>query len=364
MHPEDLKSGRILVVDDQEANVLLLEGILQRAGYSNAVSTTDPRQVEGLFAAFQPDLVVLDLHMPHLDGFDVMGKLLPLVPAGDYLPILVLTADVSLEVKQRALAMGAKDFLTKPFNSIEAILRIRNLLETRFLHMELKDQNQLLEVKVGERTRELEAARIEILDRLALAAEFRDDATGEHTRRVGRTSGLVALALDLPEKMIDLIRKAAPLHDIGKIGVPDQILLKPGRLTPEEFERIKSHVTIGAKILSGSSVPLLQLAEEIALTHHERWDGGGYVGMSGEDIPLSGRIVAIADVFDALTHERPYKRAWTLEDAMEEIARQSGRQFDPEVVKALLDLHHRDLLVPSADGSEPVPAYRDSATAS
>jgi HD-GYP domain-containing protein (c-di-GMP phosphodiesterase class II) len=198
---------------------------------------------------------------------------------------------------------------------------------------------------VAERTRDLEQARLEILDRLAIAAEYRDDATQEHAWRLGRTSALLALGLGLPDREVELIRRAAPLHDIGKIGIPDAILLKPGRLTYEEFEQIKTHTTIGAEILSGSRSQLLGMAERIALTHHERWDGRGYPrGLAGEQIPLPGRIVAVADVFDALTHERPYKPAWSLQEAVAEIPSQAGGQFDPDVVGAFLQLDHQTLL--------------------
>jgi putative two-component system response regulator len=208
--------------------------------------------------------------MPYLDGFEIMKQLKSRISEDTYLPILVLTADTSSEVKQRVLSMGAKDFLTKPFDVIEVLLRIKNLIETRFLYHQLQNQKQVLEEKVCERTRELEDAQIEILERLALAVEYRDDNTGEHTRRVGWLSALIAQALGLLESRVRLIRQAATLHDIGKIGIPDQILFKPGKLTTEEFAVIRTHITIGDKILFGSKSPLLQMAEEIALTHHER----------------------------------------------------------------------------------------------
>lgn len=341
------RPATILIVDDQEPNVRVLERILERAGYGRVVSTTDSRRAVALFEAHRPDLVLLDLHMPYLDGFAVLEQLAPRIPDGNYLPILVLTADISSAAKRKALSMGAKDFLAKPFDSVEVLLRIRNLLETRFLYVELQDQNAHLEDKVRERTEQLEQAQLEILERLALAAEFRDDATHEHTRRVGDLSARLARHVGLPDRDVDLIRLAAPLHDVGKIAVPDSILLKLENLSDDDFEVVKAHTTIGARLLAGSQHPLLRLAEQIALTHHERWDGEGYPpGIAGEDIPLVSRIVAVADVFDALTHERPYKHAWSVADAVEEIRKERGRQFDPRVVDAFVDMLTDEGLLP------------------
>lgn len=203
----------------------------------------------------------------------------------------------------------------------------------------MKDlRTEILEHRVKARTADLEEAQLEILERLALAAEFRDDETGQHTQRVGRTAAILARALDLPSEQVKLIQGGAPLHDMGKLGIPDEILRKPGKLTVEEFEVMKTHTTIGAQILSGSRFPILQKAEEIALTHHERWDGTGYAGLAGERIPLSGRIVALADVFDALTNDRVYRKAMPLEEALAEIELQRGRHFDPEMVDAFLQI--------------------------
>jgi putative two-component system response regulator len=281
-------------------------------------------------------LILLDLHMPHLDGFEVMEQLGQIAEA-TYLPILVLTGDLDPDTKQRALSMGAKDFVYKPFDPVDVQLRIRTLLETRFLYLRIQSQNHILEAKVRERTRALEDAQIEIIERLAMAAEFRDDNTGQHTQRVGQTSALVAQQLGWSDTQVNLIRRAAPLHDVGKIGVPDTILLKPGKLTVEEFDLIKTHTVIGARILSGSRFPLLQMAEQIAISHHEWWDGNGYTpGLKHDAIPLVGRIVAVADVFDALTQQRPYKPAWPLSQAVAEVERQRGRQFDPRVADAFL----------------------------
>jgi len=337
LDPGSTARARILVVDDQPANLELIDKLLAKVGYRHVVCTRDPRQVASLYTESHPDLVLVDLHMPEMDGFAVMASLAALVPSGEYLPVLVLTADISEDVRSRALAGGAHDFLTKPIDATEMWLRIANLLRTRFLHLALAQQNELLEARVRERTAQLEQARVEILERLSLAAEYRDDTTGQHTRRVGDTSAEIAGALDLGAERVELIRQAAPLHDIGKLGVADGILRKPGALTPEEFAHVKSHTVIGQRILANTEIPVLRLAQEIAHSHHERWDGTGYPdGRSREEIPLAGRIVAVADVYDALTHDRPYKSAWPQDLAVSEIVCRRGRHFDPEVVDAFL----------------------------
>jgi len=253
-----------------------------------------------------------------------------------YRPVAVVTAAATAEAKRRALTLGARDFLARPFDRVEVLLRLKNLLETRSLHLQLAHHNRRLEAEVRARTQELRAAQIEAIERLAQAAEFRDGQTGEHTRRVGEHSAALAAALKLPEPEIELIRLAAPLHDIGKLGIPDHILLKPSTLTPSEFAYMKRHTVIGARILAGGRSKLVDLAAKIALTHHERWDGRGYLRLTPKDVDLAGRIVAVADVYDALTHERPYKRAWTHAEAVAEIVQQRGRQFDPAVVDAFL----------------------------
>ena len=334
------RHARILIVDDEPANVEVLVRLLERAGFTRIESTNDPREAASLYVRVRPDLILLDLHMPHMDGLMVMDELNALAEAS-YLPILMLTGDMSPEARREAMSRGAKDFVNKPFHSDEVLLRIRTLLETRFLYLEIQSQNQMLEAKVRERTRELESAQVEIIERLARAAEFRDDNTGQHTERVGQMAALIAREIGMPDTMVSLIRRAAPLHDVGKIGIPDAILLKLGKLTDDEFALVKTHTTIGARILSGSRFSLLRLAEEIAFSHHERWDGSGYEGMTGDTVPLPGRIVAIADVFDALTQKRPYKAAWPIADAIAEIERQRDRQFDPVLVDAFLRVVRR-----------------------
>jgi putative two-component system response regulator len=332
------KDSKILIVDDKVANIQLLKGILEEDDILNFKSITDSRNTLVTFLEFKPDLVLLDLHMPHMDGFEVLKRLRDCIPPYEFLPILVLTADSTSDVKRRALLDGAADFLAKPIDPVEVTLRIRNLIHTRLLHKQLENQNQILEQAVLDRTQQLTESRIEILKRLAIAAEYRDDNIGEHAHRVGELAAQIAAGLGMNNKEVDNIRLVAPLHDIGKIGIPDSILLKPGKLTPEEWEVMKTHTTIGANILSGSSSPLLQMAEEIAQTHHERWDGSGYFGMRGEEIPITGRIVTIVDVFDALLHDRPYRKAWSIEEGLSEIEKQRGKQFDTQVVEAFLEV--------------------------
>lgn len=335
MNSRPFGHARILIVDDEDANIEILLRILTRAGFTKVACTNDSREATARYVEHRPDLILLDLHMPHLDGLEVMDQLNEIAEAS-YLPILILSGDLTPEARREALSRGAKDFVGKPFQQDELLLRIKTLLETRFLYIQIQGQNQLLEAKVRERTRELGEAQIEIIERLAAAAEFRDDNTGQHTHRVGQMSALVARQLGLPDSQVSLIRRAAELHDVGKIGVPDTILMKMGKLTPEEFEVVKTHTVIGARILSGGKFPLLRLAEEIAFSHHERWDGGGYARIRGVDVPLAGRVVAVADVFDALTQQRPYKPAWPVAEAIGEIDRQRARQFDPAVVDAFL----------------------------
>jgi putative two-component system response regulator len=338
-HEGRILGARILAADDEDANLRLMRRVLERAGFTGFTATTNPEEVVPLFHQLRPDLVLLDLHMPGMDGMQVIEGLRPLLEAEGYLPVLMISGDLTPAARQQALSHGAKDFLMKPYDPAEAVLRIRNLLETRFLHLEVRRQNQELEARVAKRTRELEAAQVEVLERLAQAAELRDDDTGEHTRRVGALAAEIAAELSDDGEWIGMLRRAAPLHDVGKIGIPDGLLLKPGRLTDEERARMMTHTTIGARILSGGRSALIEMAERIALSHHERWDGGGYPrGLSGDAIPLEARIVAVADFFDALTHDRPYRGAWSVESVLDEIRRETGRHFDPLVAGAFLRL--------------------------
>lgn len=336
---------RILIIDDEEANIVILKSILQRAGYTQLTAVRDAHSALQRFATLKPDLIILDYRMPRMHGLDFMAALGTHILDSEYLPILMVTADDRPELREQALAGGARDFLAKPLSAVEVLLRVRNLLQARFFYLQLRDQNEQLEVRVKQRTEEAELLQVEMLVRLARAAEYRDDATGEHVWRVARISALLAGELGLPGAEVELILRAARLHDVGKIGIPDGILLKPRQLTAAEMEVMKSHTTLGAELLSGSQSRLIQLAETIALTHHEQWDGRGYPhGLAGADIPLPGRILAVADAYDALTHDRPHRRAFTPVIALQKIGRESGKQFDPAVVRALSGLFENNVL--------------------
>ncbi|MBI5536254.1 MAG: response regulator [Deltaproteobacteria bacterium] len=332
---EELLQSKILVIDDEVASVELISRVLRRAGHTEVKGSTHPEQATLLFREFRPDLVLLDLSMPKMDGFAVMAELIPYMEEVGFPPILVLTGNTEEETKKRCLASGASDYLQKPFDATEIKLRVRNLLEAHLLYRTVRSQKDDLERRVLDRTMELRQAQLEILERLAQAAEFRDDDTGEHTHRVGAMARGIGAELGMSMAEVELLERASTLHDVGKIAIPDAILLKPGKLTAEEFDEIKTHTTKGAKLLAGSQFQLLQRAEEIAHFHHENWDGTGYpTGLKGDAIPIAARITAVADVFDALTHDRPYKKAWSRQDAVAEIHKLSGRKFDPAVVSA------------------------------
>jgi len=332
---KSIKEAKILIVDDQPANVTLIEKMLDIDGYINVISTTDPTQVESIYMEQNSDLVLLDLNMPVMDGYQVLAKIREVDP--DYPPIIVLTAQSDRESRIKALDLGARDFLAKPFDRVELMTRIRNMLEVRILTKAIKNQNKILDGKVKERTQELTDTRLEVIRRLGRAAEYRDDMTGYHIIRMSRYSQLLALAAGMAETEAEILLNASPMHDIGKIGIPDSVLMKPGKLDPDEWEIMKTHVDIGVEILSGSNSDLMNMAAEVAQNHHEKWDGSGYPkGLAGEDIPLAGRVVAVADVFDALTTERPYKNAWPVEEAVQFLKEQSGKHFDPRLVERFI----------------------------
>jgi putative two-component system response regulator len=310
---------------------------LTAAGFSAIDSASNGLEAIAYCQKSLPDLILLDLHMPQMDGYQTLEELRPL--RKDFLPVLVFTADSSLTARRRALDLGASDFLTKPGDVLEIGLRVRNFLHMGRLFHATQNQRDLLEAKVKERTKDLNELHVEILARLAMAGEFRDDETGEHTKRVSDLSGRIAKSAGLPDEDVNLIRYGSLLHDVGKIGIPDAILRKRGPLLPDEYDRMKEHTEIGGRLLANSKSPFLKVAHEIAMTHHERWDGTGYPrGLAGENIPISGRVVAIADAYDAMTANRVYKDAIPLMDAVAEIVRCTGSHFDPTLVRAFMGL--------------------------
>ena len=331
--------SQILIIDDDEAAGDILVRVLKRAGLTHVTRSTEASDGVCQFIHQPPDLVFLDLHMPGVDGFQMLDQLRALPTPAVAVPIIMLTGDGDVRNRRTALARGATDFLLKPFDPVEVILRSRGLLENRALQVELNADNALLEARVVERTAALEAAQLEMLQRLAVAAELHDDDTGMHTQRVANLAAQLAKALGLPRDVIEQIVLTAPLHDLGKIGIPDAIVQKPGTLTPEEMAVMRTHATIGARILSGGCSGPIQMAERIAASHHERWDGTGYpAGLAGEAIPLEARIVAVADVFDALTHARPYRPAVPVGETLQMIREGSGTHFEPRVAAAFLQL--------------------------
>jgi putative two-component system response regulator len=333
MLSDQIFKAKILIIDDQKLHAFFLEKVLKTEGYQIIRCLTEPKQSLDVFWEYHPDIILLNLSIPHVDAFSII-ETFGTEKKVDYLPILTYSEDSNPEVRMRALKSGATDFLLKPYESIEVLMRIHNMIESRILHIQVKDQNKLLESKVKERTQELNDTRLDIIRRLAQAAECRDDDTGLHIYRMSQYCEKMARKLGWNEQQCELMLNASPLHDIGKIGIPDSILLKPNKLTTEEFEVMKTHTTIGAKLLSGSSSAIMQMAETIALTHHEKWDGTGYPHqLKGREIPMVGQICSICDVFDALTSKRPYKRAWTTEESLAEIENQKDKQFNTELVE-------------------------------
>ncbi len=331
MIPET-KSSRIMLVDDDGVNLKVLCAMLSTSGFNNLVSIQDPRTVLDLYRQGRTDLILLDLNMPYMDGYQVMAELKalkdPLLP-----PIIVLTAQRGREFLLRAFESGARDFLTKPFDLPELLARVGTLLELHLAHRFIYEQNERLDTLVRKRTEELLRTRLQVVQKLGRASEFRDNETGKHIIRVSLISALLAEKSGWDRDSCETLLHAAPMHDVGKIGIPDSILLRPGKLEPPEWEIMKRHTFIGAHILEGEDSELLRMATEIALTHHEKWDGSGYPkGLAGTAIPQAGRIVALADVFDALTSHRPYKDAWGVDEAMKLIAEHRGTHFDPDLV--------------------------------
>ena len=317
----------ILIVDDTPNNITVLYNIL--TDYNVKAANNGSKALE-IASRFKPDIILLDIMMPEMDGYDVCMKL-----KRDHrtknIPVIFVTAMDEETDETRGFELGAVDYITKPVSPPIVLARVKT-------HLNLYDQNRALEGLVNERTRELNESRLEIIRRLGLAAEYKDNETGMHVIRMSYYCKAMATAIGMSEEEVDLLLNASPMHDVGKIGIADNILLKPGRLNAEERAIMKRHTKIGAEIIGKHDSPLLNMARTVALTHHEKWDGNGYpLGLKGVEIPLAGRIVAVADVFDALISKRPYKEAWPFEKAVALIKEEAGRHFDPAVVDIFLD---------------------------
>ena len=331
---------KILVVDDEDQNLRLLEAMLIPLGYE-VILARDGIEALDKVRKIPPDVILLDIMMPKMDGFEVARRLKE-DEGAKIIPIVMVTALREVEDRVRALEVGTDDFLTKPVDKTELRARVNSLLKVKAYNDHMRNYQKELEAEVTKRTEQLRQAfekiKIASLDtifRLSRAAEYKDEDTGAHIQRMSHYCTTVARKMGLDDETVESILYAAPMHDVGKIGVPDQILLKPGRLDPDEWEIMKQHTTIGAQILEGSDAEFIKLAEVIALTHHEKWDGSGYPrGLKGSEIPLAGRITAIADVFDALTSKRPYKEPFPLEKSFAIIKESRGSHFDREVVDA------------------------------
>jgi len=314
----------ILAVDDSPENIDVLSGAL-RPHYKVKVALNGEKALQIANVSPRPDIILLDVMMPDIDGYEVCRRLKE-NPGTAGIPIIFITAKREISDEQHGFELGAVDYISKPVSPPVVLARVHT-------HLALYDQNRELERKVTERTVQLHETRLKIVQKLGRAGEYKDNETGMHVVRMSNYSRLMAEALDYNDAWSDLVFNAAPMHDIGKIGIPDHILLKPGKLDGEEWEEMKRHAQYGAEIIGDEDNELLRTAAEVAITHHEKWDGSGYPnGLKGDSIPLAGRIVAIADVFDALTSERPYKKAWTVEDAMDLIRTEAGRHFDPQLV--------------------------------
>jgi len=324
----------IVIVDDETVNLLLLEEIIKTDGYKNVYAFRTIKEALEFIQNNRVDALITDFNMPELDGIGLLKKAKELYP--DLVSIMI-TANNNNEVMHKALQAGVTDFLVKPISPIVFKLRLKNILKLEHSIKITKEFNKSLAIEVEEATRALRKSEYEALEVLSKAAEYKDPETASHIARVSHYSKLLAKVYGLSNKEQDIIYYAAPLHDIGKIGIDDAILLKPGKLTQDEFNKMKEHSVIGANILQGKSNSFLKAGEIIALTHHEKYNGTGYPnGLKGKEIPLYGRIVAIADVFDALTSKRPYKEAWSFDRALNLLIEEKGQHFDPQFVDYLV----------------------------
>jgi putative two-component system response regulator len=332
-----LKKPLILVVDDEPKNIQVIGKYLHDKDYNVSVAANGKAALNFVQNEL-PDLILLDIEMPEMDGFNVC-KILKSSERTSKIPVIFLTAKVGTADILQAFEIGASDYITKPFQTLEVLARVKTQVENKRLKENLEEIVDARTAELRKALEIIENSNFDLIDRLGKAAEFRDNETGMHVVRMGHYSYLLGEAIQLEQSKLDILLSASMMHDLGKIGIPDEILLKPGKLTIEEFEIMKTHTTIGAELLSKSDSQLLILAETIALAHHEKWNGSGYPkGLSGTEIPLEARIVAIADVFDALTSERPYKKAWSVEDTINLIQSEKGKHFDPELVDAFIEI--------------------------
>ena len=340
--------NNVLIIDDNDINLTLVKALVLKLGECTPILFDNPLKALAWCHDNVPDLVIIDYMMPDMDGLRFISAFRALHGRTE-IPILMITANDQKDIRYDALLGGANDFLTKPIDRIEFSARARNMLALRAGQKFLADRAESLASLVDERTREIANREKELIFRMSRAAEFRDPETGAHIQRMAHYSQIIAQGLDLDSGMQKLILEASPMHDVGKIGIPDYILLKPGKLTPEEFEIMKGHARIGYELLKDSGSEILRAGAEVAISHHEKYDGSGYPnGLKGNNIPILGRIVAVADVFDALTSERPYKKAWSLDEACSYLEDGRGRHFDPLCVEAflagweeVLDIRHR-----------------------
>lgn len=335
--------NKILMVDDSDVNLAVYRGALHSLLHIELVMETAPKKALERLSRERFDVIILDFHMPEIDGFTFLQHLNDSDIGGGAL-VVMITAERDHEVRHRALELGAADFLTKPIDRVELQARMRNLLKLVNAQRHLSDRAAQMRDEIERATKTIRDREKDTIMRLTRAAEFRDATTGLHVVRVGEMCAALAETMGLPDDEVELLRLAAPMHDIGKVATPDGILLKPGKLTAQEFETMKEHAVAGYEILRGSDSPMLQLAAEIALSHHERFDGSGYPnGIAGTAIPLSGRLCSIVDVFDALTSERPYKHAWPIEEALREIHKGTGTHFDPDLVAVFFQTEEKVL---------------------
>ncbi len=326
MNPE---MQTVLVVDDTPENIDVLVGILKDR--YNVKAAINGMMALKIAKESPPDVILLDVMMPEIDGFEVCRQLKADFTT-KHIPVIFVTAKIGVEDELKGLELGAADYITKPISPPIVIARVQT-------HLALYDQNRELERKVRLRTQQLQKTRLQIIQRLGKAAEYKDNETGLHVIRMSKYAHILAKAAGMNEEDAELLMNAAPMHDIGKIGIVDKILKKPGSLTDAEYEEMKLHCAIGADVIGEDHSDLLELAKIIAISHHEKWDGTGYPNkISGEDIPLEGRIVAIADVFDALTSVRPYKKEWLVDEAISLLEKEAGKHFDPELVKLFVNI--------------------------